>query len=269
MDTQAIKSWTDLAKLAAIAYSLQWTAPEALGNVALLQEVHKLASRLDKLREPVTREDAASPKADPARSAIKELLDKRLVGQRAALVWPETSGEIRYDEPRFMVAYLPLEFSAETKAEQGKRGLALLTQYGDLPRRCRNGLGLAIPEKKQVEALRGVARYLLAIDRVDSQKTRYRLSKDQLAQLRERRGTGEAAAESGLRNLYTSVWLLRMESGSLALDKAEIGGRPLQATGAHERMMELLMNVGTPKVHSTVTPTKLMQRVKLGESVAA
>src|SRR5207247_1934721 len=62
--------------------------------------------------------------------------------------------------------------------------------------------------------------------------------------------------------------LLRMESGALALDKVEIGGRPLQATGVHERIMELLMNVGTPKVHATVTAAKLMQRVKLGESVA-
>jgi hypothetical protein len=125
-----------------------------------------------------------------------------------------------------------------------------------------------MPEKKQGEALRRATRYLLAIDRVDSQKTKHRLTKDQLDQLREWRRTEEAAAESALRNLYTSVWLLRMESGSPALDKAEIGGRPLQATGVHERMMELLTTIGAPKVHSTVTPTKLMQRVKLGEPVA-
>lgn len=224
---------------------------------------------IEDAEQEVTREDTANPKGGPVRSAIKELLNKKLAGQLAALVWPETGGEIPNDEPRFLAAYLPLEFALETKAEQEKRGLLLLSQYGDKPRRYRNGVGLAIPEKKQVEALRRAVRYLLAIDRVDGQKTKHRLNKDQLDQLRERRRTEEAAAESALRNLYASVWLLRMESGAPALDKVEIGGRPLQATGVHERIMELLMNVGTPKVHATVTATKLMQRVKLGESVAA
>ena len=223
---------------------------------------------IEDAEQEVTREDTANPKAGPVRSAIKEWLEKRLAGKQA-IVWPESSGEIPNDEPRFLVAYLPLEFATETRAEQEKRGLALLSQYGDKPRRYRNGIGLAIPEKKQVEALRRAMRYLLAIDRVESQKAKHRLTKDQLDQLRERRRTEEAAAESALRNLYASVWLLRMESGAPALDKVEIGGRPLQATGVHERIMELLMNVGTPKVHATVTVTKAMQRVKLGEAVAA
>ncbi|MCI0534235.1 MAG: ATP-binding protein [Verrucomicrobiales bacterium] len=220
---------------------------------------------IEDAEQEVTREDTANPKVGPVRSGIKELLEKRLAGKQA-IVWPETSGEIPNDEPRFLVAYLPLELAAETRAEQEKRGLTFLTQYGDKPRRYRNGIGLAIPEKKQVEALRRATRYLLAIDRVESQKAKHRLSKDQLDQLRERRRTEEAAAESAMRNLYTSIWLLRMESGAPALDKVEIGGRPLQATGVHERIMELLMNVGTPKVHATVTAAKAMQRVKLGET---
>jgi uncharacterized protein len=223
---------------------------------------------IEDAEQEVTREDTANPKGGPVRSAIKELLNKKLAGQLAALVWPETSGEIPNDEPRFLVAYLPLEFAVETKSDQEKRGLALLSQYGDKPRRYRNGIGLAVPEKKQVEALRRAIRYLLATERVENQKTKHRLSKDQLDQLRERRRTEEAGAESALRNLYASVWLLRMESGAPALDKVEIGGRPLQATGVHERVMELLMNVGTPKLHATVTATKAMQRVKLGEAVA-
>ncbi|MGO9199949.1 MAG: hypothetical protein ACLQM8_05350 [Limisphaerales bacterium] len=266
MGTQAIKPWTDLVKLHPDVEA--GNLPESVFAI----DLGAIADR-DPAVPVVNREPEAFFRATyltvDLRKLLEELLDKRLAGQRAALVWPETSGEIPNDEPRFLVAYLPLEFAAETKAEQGKRGLALLTQYGDLPRRYRNGIGLAIPEKKQVEALRRATRYLLAIERVDSPKTKHRLTKDQLDQLRERHRTEEAAAESALRNLYTSVWLLRMESGSLALDKAEIGGRPLQATGVHERMMELLTNVGTPKVHSTVTPAKLMQRVKLGEPVAA
>jgi hypothetical protein len=36
----------------------------------------------------------------------------------------------------------------------------------------------------------------------------------------------------------------------------------------HERIMELLTSGGTPRVHGTVTPRKIMERVKLGEPAA-
>jgi len=49
----------------------------------------------------------------------------------------------------------------------------------------------------------------------------------------------------------------------------ERGGRPLQATGVHERIMELLTSVGTPRIHGSVTPRKITERVKLGESLPA
>ncbi|HXG17906.1 MAG TPA: DUF499 domain-containing protein [Methylomirabilota bacterium] len=45
------------SKNAAMVYSLQWSAREALGNIALLQEMDKLAARVDQLREPVTGDE--------------------------------------------------------------------------------------------------------------------------------------------------------------------------------------------------------------------
>jgi len=42
---------------------------------------------------------------------------------------------------------------------------------------------------------------------------------------------------------------------------------PLQATGVHERIMELLTSVGTPRIHGSVTPRKIAERVRLGESL--
>jgi hypothetical protein len=53
------------------------------------------------------------------------------------------------------------------------------------------------------------------------------------------------------------------------LPSGKVGGRPLQATGVHERVMELLTAVGTPKIHGTLHPRKIVERVKLGESLAA
>ncbi len=219
-----------------------------------------------KLIEDAESEVSRNP--EEIKGRIREMLTQRLAGHRAATVWPGKTQDLPDEDPTFLVGYLPLEFAAESKAEQDRVAKELFSKYGDRPRKYRNGVGLAIPEKKQIEALRRAVRYLLAIERVENKKQQLRLSKDQLDQLRERRRTEEAAAESAFRALYASVWLPRVESGSLEIERIEVGGRPLQATGIHERVMELLTNAGTPKVHGSVTSRKIVERLRLGESVA-
>ncbi|HRS86276.1 MAG TPA: DUF499 domain-containing protein [Syntrophales bacterium] len=223
---------------------------------------------IEEAEQTISREDSQARGQGPVRSQIKEMLDERLAGHPTAIVWPAKSQDIPDEDPRFLVAYLPLEFAAEGKSEQERQAKEYLTKYGDRPRRFRNGLGLAIPEKKQIEALRRAVRYLLAIDRVEAKKQQHRLTKDQLDQLRERKRTEQAAAESCFRELYTAVWLPRVQDGELEIEKVERGGRPLQATGVHERIMELLTSVGTPRIHGSVTPRKIAERVRLGESVS-
>lgn len=223
---------------------------------------------IEDAEQTVAREDSQARGHGPVRSQIKEMLDARLAGHHTAIVWPAKSQDIPDEDPRFLVAYLPLEFAAEGKSEQERQAKEYLTKYGDRPRRFRNGLGLAIPEKKQIEALRRAVRYLLAIDRVEAKKQQLRLTKDQLDQLRERKRTEQAAAESCFRELYTAVWLPRVQDGELEIEKVERGGRPLQATGVHERIMELLTSVGTPRIHGSVTPRKIAERVRLGESLS-
>ncbi len=230
---------------------------------------------IEDAEQTVAREDSQARGHGPVRSQIKEILDARLAGHHTAIVWPAKSQDIPDEDPRFLVAYLPLEFAAEGRSEQERQAKEYLTKYGDRPRRFRNGLGLAIPEKKQIEVLRRAVRYLLAIDRVEAKKQQLRLTKDQLDQLRERKRTEQAAAESCFqaaaescfRELYTAVWLPRVQDGDLELEKVERGGRPLQATGVHERIMELLTSVGTPRIHGSVTPRKIAERVRLGESL--
>jgi len=223
---------------------------------------------IEDAEQSVSREEAQGKGRGPVRDKIKEMLDARLAGHHTAVVWPGKSQDIPDEDPRFLVAYLPLEFAGESKAEQEHQAKDLLSKYGDRPRRFRNGLGLAIPDKKQIEALRRAVRYLLAIERVDAKKQQLRLTKDQLDQLKERKRTEEAAAESCFRDLYAAVWLPRVENGEIDIERVERGGRPLQATGIHERIMELLTSVGTPRLHGSVTPRKIAERVKLGEPVA-
>jgi len=223
---------------------------------------------IEDAEQSVSREDAQAKANGPVLGKIKEMLDTRLAGHHNAQIWPAKSQDIPDEDPRFLVGYLPLEFAVKSKSEQERHATELLSKYGDKPRRYRNGLGLAIPDKKQIEALRRAIRYLLAIERVEAKKQQLRLTKDQLDQLKERNRTEQAAAESCFKELYTAVWLPRVVGGELELEKVERGGRPLQATGIHERIMELLTSMGTPRIHGSVTPRKITERVKLGESLA-
>lgn len=222
---------------------------------------------IEDAEQSVSHEEGQAKGHGPVRDKTKEMLDARLAGQHTAVVWPGKSQDIPDEDPRFLVAYLPLEFAGENKTEQERQAKELLSKYGDRPRRYRNGLGLAIPDKKQIEALRRAVRYLLAIERVEARKQQLRLTKDQQDQLKERRRTEEAAAESCFRDLYAAVWLPRVEGGEIDVERVERGGRPLQAAGIQQRIMELLTSVGAPRVHGSVTPRKIAERVKLGEPV--
>lgn len=216
----------------------------------------------------VAREETQGKGQGPVRGRIREILEARLAGHQGPIIWPQKTQDLPDEEPRFLVGYLPLEFAGESKLDQERLAKEMLGKYGEKPRRYKNGVGLAIPERKQIEALRRAVRYQLAIERVEGRKTQHRLTKDLLDQLKERRRTEEAALESAMRGLYTAVWLPRIEAGALAIEKVEVGGRPLQATGVHERVMELLTNVGTKVVHVTVTPSKVAERVRLGDVLA-
>ena len=222
---------------------------------------------ITKLIEDAEQEVARDP--DGIRDKIKEMLEARLAGRKEAVVWPATSQDLPDREPRFLIGYMPLEMASKSSSQQDDAAKGMLSKYGDAPRQYRNGVALAVPDKKPLESLRRAVRYLMAIERVESRKSQHRLTKDQADQLKERKRTEEAAAETAFRQLYPAVWLPRVGTGgTLDLEKIEVGGRPLQATGVHERVMELLTTVGTPKIHGTLHPRKIAERVKLGESLA-
>ncbi|MEX2167741.1 MAG: DUF499 domain-containing protein [Pirellulales bacterium] len=204
---------------------------------------------------------------DQVQAAIKEMLTKRLAGHPDTIVWPEKSGDMPDKEPQFLVGYLPLEAAIKSAKERETLAKSMLANYGDTPRKFRNGIGLAIPDKKQIEPLRRAVRYLMAVEKVESKKIQHKLTKDQVQQLKERRQTEEAAAEGAMRNLYTEIWLPRVEDGELAIEPIEKKGRSLQATGVHEQSMELLTSLGRKWVHTSVTPQKLADRVRLGQEL--
>lgn len=212
----------------------------------------------------ILEDEAANVRADEIRKYIQQAIEERVgSATNAAVIWPEKSDDIPDKEPRFLIAYMPLEFWERSPEEQTRLAINYLTYYGTQPRRYRNGLGLAIPERKEIEGIRRAAKYLLAVERVRKKSNSYKLNKDQLGQLKEREDTEKAGFESGLRSLYASVWLLKMDEGKASLEKLEIGGRPLKAQGMHERIKELLIDIHG-KLFESVRPSKLLSLMKMG-----
>jgi len=205
------------------------------------------------------------------RQKIKEMLEGRLAGHHETIVWPDKTTEVPHDDPRFLVAYMPLEFGGKPKSWQEEKAKEFFEKYGDRPRKFRNGLGLAIPSDDQIEVLRRSVRYLLAIEQVKAKAKQLNLTDEQKSQLRERESTEKAAAESALLRLYVEVWLPRAEAGGIAIDTVAVGGRPLQTTlndkkeaAVHDRVMELIAVVNK-RVFGSLAPTKIVELFRLGE----
>jgi len=204
-------------------------------------------------------------KSREVETAIEDELTNRLAGRTAAILWPRSSDAIPDREPRFLLAYLPLDFAMPGDAAQEQQAREFLTRYGDRPRRYRNGLGLVVPERGQVEPLRRAMRYLKAIERVRAKRKSFNLTTAQMQQLKDRGDTEKAAFESAIRNLYQSVWLPVVGEKGLEIEKVSLAGRPLAAQGIHERLMELLTEVLPPRLFTSVTPEKIVELMRLGE----
>ena len=209
------------------------------------------------------------------RARIKAMIEERLAGQRSAIVWPAKSADVPDREAQFLIAYLPLEFTARTAAEQQEAMKDICENHGNRAREFRNGLGLAVPSGDQVEVLRRAVRYLLAVERVRDKWREHNLTDAQKSQLKEREATEKAAAESALLKLYGEIRLPETDDGSLSLDAIGMGGRPLQTTldeekraRIHQRLMELLTAVQR-RVFGSVAPGKIVELFRLGEGESA
>jgi hypothetical protein len=122
----------------------------------------KKDANVTKLVEDAEQEVARD--ADAIRERIKELLEARLAGKNDAIVWPATSQDLPDKEPCFLIGYLPLEFVARAAGKQDDDARTMLSKYGEGPRTYRNGVALAVPDKKPMESLRRAVRYLMAIE---------------------------------------------------------------------------------------------------------
>lgn len=212
----------------------------------------------------VLEQEAEHVSKEEIEQAIHDELENRLRGRQAAILWPHASQSIPDREPRFLLAYLPLDIATENEVEQKSLADEMFTKYGDKPRRHRNGLGLAFPERNQMSPLRRAVKYLNAIDRVRSKRQALNLTTSQMEQLDDRRKTEQAAQEVAIRGLYQSVRLpLKIDEERVEIEKVSLSGRPLQSQNIHERLMELL-SISPPRLFSSVTPEKILELLQIG-----
>lgn len=206
----------------------------------------------------ILEQEAENVRAEEILEFARGELEKQLsAAGRHAVPWPQQSRDIP-DEPRFQVAYLPIEFAEKRKNDQDQLALEFLTNYGDRPRSYRRGLVLAAPDPGQVSGIRRASRYLLACRRVKEKRKSYKISDEQMEQLKERERTEQAALESGLRSLYSELLLLRVEEGGKpGIDRHSLRSRPLQAQGVHERIVEYLKGEGL--LAETLRPHKVRE----------
>ena len=177
--------------------------------------------------------DAVARDESRVRARIKAMIEERLAGRRSAIVWPAKSADVPDREAQFLIAYLPLEFTARTTAEQREAMKDICENHGNRVREFRNGLGLAVPSSDQVEVLRRAVRYLLAVERVRDKWREHNLTDTQKSQLKEREATERAAAESALLKLYGEIRLPETDGGSPSLDTTGMGaGRSSHAAVA-------------------------------------
>ena len=208
------------------------------------------------------------------RSKIKTMLEERLAGHHEALVWPDKTTEVPHEDQRFLIAYMPLEFGGKPAAWQKNRAKEFLEQFGDKPRKFKNGLGIAVPAEDHIELLRRSVRYLMAIEQVKTKAKQLNLTDEQKSQLKEREATERSSAEAAFLKLYQEVWFPRVEAGGITIEVVSIGGRPLQTSlndkkeaAIHERIIELITQV-QPRVFGTLAPTKIVDLFKLGEGAS-
>ena len=214
--------------------------------------------------------EAVARNEDLVRAQIKEMIEVRLAGQRSAVVWPAKAADIPDREPRFLIAYLPLEYASLAEVEQRATVGDFMENFGSRTREFRNAIGVATPARDQIEVLRRATRYLLAVNRVQNKAQELNLTNTQKSQVRERQATEAAAAESALLKLYETVLLPTIDSGSVAIDTVRVGGRPLQATlnekkqaQIHQRLLELLTSVQR-KVFENLAQGRIIELFKLG-----
>jgi len=197
---------------------------------------------------------------------LRQECGKAIGNERGAVVWPEETHEVRDRLPEFQVVYLsPLWLDAHPDKEKQEQGMRrYIEQCGSTPRHYRNGLTLAVPDRRMVEAVRNAVRLILTLELLQSQSKQRQLTPQQDAELAERKRNAENELRGGFSQLYPVVYTPQsVEYGgqTYVFDALTVQSYS-QAPQVHTRIKEALRN---RVVWDSVQPSKLVSLTKLNE----
>jgi len=197
---------------------------------------------------------------------LRQECGKAIGNERGAVVWPTDTHEVRDRLPEFQIVYLSLVWldahPDKEKQEQGMR--RYIEQCGNTPRRYRNGLTLAMPDRRMVEAVRNAVRLILTLELLQSQSQQRQLTPQQEAELAERKRNAENELKGGFSQLYPIVYTPQyVEYGgqNYVFDALTVQSYS-QAPQIHTRIKEALRN---RIVWDSVQPSKLATLTRLNE----
>lgn len=191
---------------------------------------------------------------------------KALGNERGAVIWPNDTHEVRDRLPEFQIVYLsPAWLDTHPDREKQEQGMRrYVEQCGNGPRRYRNGLVLAVPDHRMVEATRNAMRLILTLELLQNQSQQRQLTQQQNAELAERKRNVENELRGGFSQLYPVVYTPQYSEQSgqpYVFDPLTVQSYS-QAPQLHKRIREALSN---RVVWDSVQPSKLVSLTRLNE----
>ncbi len=191
---------------------------------------------------------------------------KAIGNERGAIVWPNDTQDVRDRLAEFQLVYLsPSWLDTHSDRERQEQGMQrYIEQCGNGQRRYRNGLALAIPDRRMVEAARNAVRLILTLELVQSQITQRQLSPQQEAELVERKRNAENELKGAISQLYPVVYTPQnseQRGQTYVLDALTVQSYS-SAPQLHTRLFEALRN---RVVWDSVQPSKIAAQVQLNE----
>ena len=206
----------------------------------------------------VTEQDKFAP--DEVLSVVRRNLERAIGGPDArheAVVWPNDSGQIPDGVQGFRVAYLPPDWDERSQPLE-----RLVATCGEAPRRFKNALALAIPDRATFNSARQVARTTLAVESLLSRTSRHNFSPEQVAELRERATAASRKLPSLMGHAYERVAVpVGGEAGGVRFEEVSLSTVLAAGRGLHERVRDALSH----HVFDRLTPARLAAVAKLNE----
>ena len=191
---------------------------------------------------------------------------KAIGNERGAIIWPNDTQDVRDRLAEFQIVYLsPSWLDVHSDRERQEQGMQrYIEQCGNGPRRYRNGLALAVPDRRMVEAARNAVRLILTLELVQSQSTQRQLTPQQEAELVERKRNAENELKGAISQLYPVVYTPQNSEprGQTYVFDALTVQSYSSAPQLHTRIKEALRN---RVVWDSVQPSKIAAQVQLNE----